>query len=385
MSKLFKAQNAIRYQLEDDNTGKFTSIPYELTTIFTVIGTDINVSSPIDPTPLDFLIDWTLVTEPVTATPADLVELLYCWISEELPDVITWLTDTPVVYDANCNALQSFGSNLYWRGVLISGGGGGGITTADNGLDLSTPTNVQLGGDLIQTTQLTLDGTANNFFLTSPLTTGGNTSIYMIPSVLDKGTVGMSGTAGLVEVDGSNISLRVAGSGGIEIKTQNVLNSIATQNQVLTLVNATSGEVEYKDGYTEAVIELDAFVMANLGTVGAILLPNLAIGEYYNIESIIMEFTPNTTPYSLIGIGTFQLNYGNSGCQIDTQFVAGFSQNVVMIKDPLKNVATLVYNWVDTQAGDALILTTDTNVDPVGGDGTIRVIVRYNERTFGVI
>jgi hypothetical protein len=385
MSKLFEAQNGIRFQLEDDNTGIFTTIPYMNETIFTVVGTDILVTNPIDPNTDDVTIDWTLVTSPVTATPADLVEIMYCWISGKLPNVITWLTDTPVVYDAGCNALQSFSNDLYWRGVLISGGGGGGITTADNGLDLSTPTNVQLGGDLIQTTQLTLDGTANNFFLTSPLTTGGNTSIYMIPSVLDKGTVGMSGTAGAVQVDGSNISLSVAGSGSIIVKTPNVLNSIATQNQVLTLVNVTSGEVEYKDGYTEAVIELDALVMAGLGTSGAILLPNLAAGQYYNIESIIMEFTPNTTPYSLIGIGTFQLNYGNSGCQIDTQFVAGFSQNVVMIKDPLKNVATLVYNWVDTQAGDAVILTTDTSVDPVGGDGTIRVIVRYNIRTFGVI
>jgi len=385
MSKLFKKDNGIRYQLDDTNTGEYTTIPYMVETVLTVVGTDINVSNPIDPTMDDFTIDWTLVSSPVTASAQDLVDLMYCWISEELPNVITWLTDTPVVYDAGCNALQSFSNDLYWRGVLISGGGGAGLTTADNGLDLSTPTNVQLGGDLIQTTQLTLDGTANNFFLTSPLTTGGNTSIYMIPSVLDKGTVGMSGTAGAVQVDGSNISLSVAGSGSIIVKTPNVLNSIATQNQVLTLVNVTSGEVEYKDGYTEAVIELDALVMAGLGTSGAILLPNLAAGQYYNIESIIMEFTPNTTPYSLIGIGTFQLNYGNSGCQIDTQFVAGFSQNVVMIKDPLKNVATLVYNWVDTQAGDAVILTTDTSVDPVGGDGTIRVIVRYNIRTFGVI
>ena len=315
MSKLFKKDNGIRYQLTDTNTGEFTTIPYEVSTVLTVIGTDIQVSSPIDPTPLDFLIDWTLVTSPVTATAQDLVDLMYCWISEELPDVITYLTDTPVVYDAQCNALQSFSNDLYWRGVLISGGGG--ITTADNGLDLSTPTNVQLGGQIIQPTTVELVD-VNSFQITSPITIGGNTSIYMFPVVPDAGIVGLTGSGGIFEIDSATIKIIAPTSSQLQLRTPGVSGSTAVVGNVLSLVDAVTGQVEYTDvNQLQGDLQLQVsdpefLVFGNLRNwyytipLSTMTLPNLSSlpANYTIVEASFFNPTASTVVISTSGIDT---------------------------------------------------------------------------------
>lgn len=247
MSKLFKKDNGIRWQQDDLNTGLFTTIPYETSTVLTVIGTDINVQSPIDPTPLDFLIDWTQVISPVTATPQELVDLMYCWISDELPNVITMLTDTPVVFEADCNALQNFGNDLYWRGQLLSTGGGTGISTVDNGLSENPAGNAQLGGQITQPTTVELVD-ANSFQITSPLTVGGNTSFYMFPIVPDQGIVGLTGSGGIFQIDSATIKMIAPFGSSLQLRTSEVSGSTRLAGQVLTLTDAVTGAVEYTEG-----------------------------------------------------------------------------------------------------------------------------------------
>jgi len=247
MSKLFEAQNGIRFQLEDDNTGIYTTIPYMNETVFTVVGTDILVTNDFDPNTDDVTIDWTLVTSPVTATPADLVEILYCWISSKIPNVITYLEPTPVVYDAQCNSLQNFGNQLYWRGQLLSTGGGTGIATVDNGLSENPAGNAQLGGQIIQPTTIELVDT-NSFQVTSPIGTGGNTSIYMFPVVPDQGIVGFNGSGGIVEIDSAAVKISATASTNVNIKTNLVSNGIAMQGQVMTLMDISTGQVEFSEG-----------------------------------------------------------------------------------------------------------------------------------------
>lgn len=260
MSKLFKAQNAIRYQLDDDNTGKFTSIPYMVETVLTVVGPDILVQNPIDPNIDDFTIIYANVSSPVTANVQDLVDLMYCWISEELPDVITNLTDTPVVYDAQCNALQSFGGDLYWRGQLLSTGGG---------------------------------------------------------------------------------------------------------------------------GYTETIINISSVEILTMGA-GILLLPALGSMQYYDIESIIFEFTPNTIPYITGGIvNDLQLFYNVGTTFITGDLITSFVNAVAIVKNQIKDNNQPTYGYIDLDSPDGLWLYTDTNANFSNGDGTLRVIIYSVIRTFG--
>ena len=247
MSKLFEAQNGIRFQLEDDNTGIYTTIPYMNETVFTVVGTDILVTNDFDPNTDDVTIDWTLVTSPVTATPADLVEILYCWISSKIPNVITYLEPTPVVYDAQCNSLQNFGNQLYWRGQLLSTGGATGIATVDNGLSENPAGNAQLGGQITQPTTIELVD-ANSFQIQSPTGVGGNTSIYSFPIVPDQGIVGMSGSGGIFEIDSATIKMIAPFGSSLQLRTPEVSGSTRLAGQVLTLIDAVTGAVEYTEG-----------------------------------------------------------------------------------------------------------------------------------------
>jgi len=316
MSKIFKAQNGIRYQLDDLNSGLYTTIPYMSETILTVIGTDINVENPIDPTIDDFLIDWTLVSSPVTATPQELVDLMYCWISDELPNVITLLTDTPVVFEADCNALQNFGNDLYWRGQLLSTGGGTGISTVDNGLTENPAGNAQLGGLITQPTTIELVDT-NSFQVTSPIGTGGNTSIYMFPVVPDQGIVGFNGSGGIVEIDSAAVKISATASTNVNIKTNLVANSVAMQGQVMTLMDISTGQVEFSEGLGSLQVQsADPQILAfgNLKnwwfyTPSSVMeLPDLsAYGSSTEfIEASFYNHTTTTTPTTC----TIQANIG---------------------------------------------------------------------------
>ena len=317
MSKLFEAQNGIRFQLEDDNTGVFTTIPYMNETVFTVVGTDILVTNDFDPNTDDVTIDWTLVTSPVTATPADLVEILYCWISGKIPNVITYLEPTPVVYDASCNALQNFGNQLYWQGQLLSTGGGAGILTGDNGLSENPTGNLQLGGQIIQPTTVELTA-ANSFQITSPITTGGNTSIYMFPVVPDAGIVGFNGSGGIFEIDSATIKMIAPTSSQLQLRTPGVSGSTAVVGNVLSLVDAVTGQVEYSDvNQLQGDLQLQVsdpefLVFGNLRNwyytipLSAMTLPNLSSlpANYTIVEASFFNPTASTVVISTSGIDT---------------------------------------------------------------------------------
>lgn len=188
-----------------------------------------------------------------------------------------------------------------------------------------------------------------------------------------------------ISVDNNPGNERIMLSSSIaELFIDTPTTGLATAGAVLTLLNNSTGECKFVNEFTETIVNIDALAMANLGTSGAILLPNLPVGQYYNIESIILEFDPNTTPYTMAGIGSLQLLYGTASVNIDNNFILGFSENVVIIKDLIKSTASVVYNYIDTAAGDAVILTTDTNVDLLAGDGTTRAKIKYKIETFGL-
>lgn len=112
------------------------------------------------------------------------------------PKVTCRNVNSPYLRDDNCNS--QFGAIAYLNSTnrliqnnslwfdghciwvdgspICAGGGGGGIVTANNGLNLSTSTNVQLGGSLIHDTQVDIGTHSLTFGQT------GDNHIYLDPT-----------------------------------------------------------------------------------------------------------------------------------------------------------------------------------------------------------
>jgi len=115
----------------------------------------------------------------------------------------------------------------------------GTVATPINGIEIIGGTNVGLGGTLTQNT--TIDGDATYSIDIENLASGSITT--------DNGnSIGVSQTESFMEAGGGNITINAT---GILIETPDVTGLTASANQVLTLQNATTGEVEY--AFVEAI------------------------------------------------------------------------------------------------------------------------------------
>jgi hypothetical protein len=158
--------------------------------------------------------------------------------------------------------------------VFVGDGGGGGTYTVNNGLTENPTDNFQLGGPLIADTSisgdgntysLTLDdmsvfGASSNFKIAFTVNDGTTTSgISLQPNIASIGCgVNGSGNSSIAEFTdtqskvGYSTPTQVvqfgADASGLYVKTPDVAATTATAGQVLTLINATTGEAEWADG-----------------------------------------------------------------------------------------------------------------------------------------
>lgn len=189
MSKIIKGDTALRYQLDNNNKGKFTEIPWEFITCISVSGTNIVIDSDIDPNPQNIVIPYAAITEPVTASITNLKELLWCWVlsksrkhSDENGDKYIYIIPDVdpcfgVIDDLSCEyVLQNVNGTLYWNGDPLSGGG---VTTVESGLYQFNPTTARLGGILLEDVRIDGDGFRVDFTNLSNFTVNGNSVINL--------------------------------------------------------------------------------------------------------------------------------------------------------------------------------------------------------------
>jgi len=240
MSKLIKGDTALRYQLEDNNKGKFTEIPYEFITCISVSGTNIVIDSDIDPNPQNIVIPYASITAPTSANITELKEMIWCWIlsksrkpNDENGDPYILITPEVepcfgvIAHDSCPYVLQNVGGVLYWDGSPI-GGAGTGITTVDNGLNENPAGNARLGGSLIEDTYTDADGF--EYFM-------NNFSIWRVQ-------VGAADPFGAFLLDGTRA--RLSSGISLELGTARQNAGTAAVNQIMYLKNAGTGEVEYR-------------------------------------------------------------------------------------------------------------------------------------------
>jgi hypothetical protein len=156
------------------------------------------------------------------------------------------------------------------------GGGGGNTYTVNNGLspDPLDPNNFQLGGLLVGDTSISGDGNthsltfddmnvlsgSSNFKIAFSANDGTTTSSFALQPTIANIGCGVNGSGSASFADFTDTKSRLgyltatqtvefgADATGLYVKTPDVAGSTATAGQVLTLINATTGEVEFQDG-----------------------------------------------------------------------------------------------------------------------------------------
>lgn len=138
-----------------------------------------------------------------------------------------------------------------------------------------------------------------------------------------------------------------------------------------------------KSVVTETIVDISSAMILDLGNTPVSTLPVLPSRQYYT-GSVIMEFYPGTTPYTLPSGATeirFLIVIGIE------HILATFDASPLV--DGLYSVSTksLNYDNVDNSFSEAeieIISVTDLGEQSLeDGDGTIRLIFETKTRTFG--
>jgi hypothetical protein len=160
--------------------------------------------------------------------------------------------------------------------VFVGPGGEGNTYTVNNGLspDPGDPNNFQLGGLLVGDTSISGDGNthsltfddmnilsgSSNFKIAFSANDGTTTSSFALQPTIANIGCGVNGSGSASFADFTDTESRLgyltatqtvefgADATGLYVKTPDVATATATAGQVLTLINATTGESEWADG-----------------------------------------------------------------------------------------------------------------------------------------
>lgn len=164
-------------------------------------------------------------------------------------------------------------------------------------------------------------------------------------------------------------------------------------NDIETAFTAINNLEGGGSGTTEIVNISSAQILA-MGTTPIQLLPAAGVGKYYDIDKVILEYTHVTTAYTLGTATRIRVS--------DSNGMMFFDADSAQLSEVDNNVSRLtpitVFNNAAGAGGseitqgyfytnDSLSLSTisdaGSGVDVTLGDGTLRVIITYNLRTFG--
>lgn len=156
-------------------------------------------------------------------------------------------------------------------------------------------------------------------------------------------------------------------------------DSLGTISQKL---GATVSSIGGVSEYTETIVNISSAQILAMGTTPIELLPAPGAGIYYDIDKIILEYTHNTTPYSITSDFIFIAMLGN--ININTSFLQGTSNYVYV---------TRWSTYFDINDGGFAVtppsginqnlrISTDGTVSGAG-NGTLRVKIYHKTITFG--
>jgi hypothetical protein len=175
----------------------------------------------------------------------------------------------------------------------------------------------------------------------------------------------------------------------------------ATREWVLENIESGSNGSQYD----ETIINISSEQILNMGDTPVELLPAPDANQYYDIESIILEYTHNSTPYTLVNCNSFTLSYEDFSSRFFIEFLT-FENNYTAKVYPLGlatraitqeflqsiESANLLITQIPFSLSGSLTMSLglQEELDPFedtfsisDGDGTLRAIIKYKVRTFG--
>lgn len=171
------------------------------------------------------------------------------------------------------------------------------------------------------------------------------------------------------------------------------LSNVLSENDVITFLRTNTG-FNTASGGSEAItttVNISSAQILAMGTSPIDLLPFPGVNKFYDIGKIILEYSAGSLPFVFPTSPTFYID-GAFDAYIDKSVLtSSFGNAVVVLQANVRNTITVgigsgnvkvLYNKDILNSN--LILGT-TNVDnPVLGDGTLRAIITYTVRTFGL-
>lgn len=234
---------------------------------------------------------------------------------------------------ANVLYYDNVTGNTTW-GAAPSGGGGGSIT-ADNGLNMSTSTNAQLGGPLVQTsTTITADATHNVYF-TSAATVNNQYALFVQNTSTGSGLSASAGNGLAINAvtTGTGVAVNAANTvagGKAILATATGSNSYGVQAQATNGATALYGGVASgTSNYAVAAVYTAAttpgfgalYAQSNLGIPVHIAQLNGTEGSTVQTMIKIRRTTQNVGTQAVAGIGgsiDFWLPSWNGTSNVDT-------------------------------------------------------------------
>lgn len=171
------------------------------------------------------------------------------------------------------------------------------------------------------------------------------------------------------------------------------LNKLQYKKGVNNIIDV-SGSSTPTPEYQEIVVNISSAQILAMGTTPVELLPAPGVGKYYDVEKIIFEYTHNTTTWT--DPGYWRLYGGISNCFIGASDMLESPSNSV-------HITTGKFNFISEGIPFSTMVEYSTNIlnqavmlqnvliggvdfkegGPSGGDGTLRLILKYKVRTFG--
>ena len=150
--------------------------------------------------------------------------------------------------------------------------------------------------------------------------------------------------------------------------------------QVVTVYPQAGGGSDY----TETIVNISSAQILAMGTSPIELLPAAGVGNYYDIDKIVIEYNHNTTAYTSPDLA---INSGGSLWGfVYSQFVllAGAEDSVTKVVSPMDyNATDFITASYNQTLNKGFEITTYDASNPTLGDGTLRVKIYHKTVTFG--
>lgn len=278
------------------NIGKYNETSYWGTDI-TNDGVNIIITNLYDPNFQDVTVAYVDITEPVTATIDELTDILRCWVLTGI-DAIKVLNDTPWLLDADCDALQNVGGDLYFKGLLVSGGGGGNVVTADNGLNFTggNPNNITLGGALLQDT--TVDTNGFLFQFSDGNLAQAGLSIDNVNAVVS--AYASNGVNGAIVLASDTIDLHTFGTVGNNIHLYTPLSELTIQDSSNILRNRLQNQFFVQDGINLSTVINQDLNQIELSAADSTVAPTVSSILTLHNDYIFLTHSNNTLQSQII-------------------------------------------------------------------------------------